>query len=445
MNFCTRTSYTAFCTVTVITYTSDSSGDNGGGASSGSTTTPTTQTTPSAAPDPTSSVSTSTATITSTIGSDGKATASVQVAQIDSALKQAQDAAAKSGEAPRVEIKVEAPADAIAVETKVPQAAMAAIASSKLQDLTISSPVAKLIFDGAALNTIAGTSGDIIFSASKVDRASLPEAVQAILSNRSVYEFSVTSGDNTISKFGGNVTVAVPYQLGEGEDPNAVIISFINASGNLEVVTNGRYDASTETVVFTTDHFSKYAIDYNKIDFADVADSAWYVDAVTFLAARGITSGTTETTFSPEGKLTRGQFITLLMRAYSMVADENTTNNFSDAGNTYYTGYLAAAKRLDIVSGVGDNKFAPEQVITRQEMFTMLYKVLKALDKLPAGDNGKTMADFADSDRVADWAIEALSELAKSGIITGSGGKLDPTAASTRAQMAQVLYNLLGK
>jgi hypothetical protein len=198
-------------------------------------------------------------------------------------------------------------------------------------------------------------------------------------------------------------------------------------------------------VLFTTNHFSKYAIGYNKINFTDVADSAWYVDAVTFLAARGITGGTMETTFSPDGTLTRGQFITLLMRAYDMAADENTANNFSDAGNTYYTGYLAAARRLDITSGVGDNKFAPEQAITRQEMFTLLYNALKALDKLPAGDSGKTLANFTDSDSVADWATEALTALAKSGIVAGSGGKLDPTVGSTRAQMAQVLYNLLGK
>ncbi len=414
--------------------------DSGGDSSSGGSTT-----TPPATP-PTVSGSTATTTVTTTTGADGKAAASVPAAQVDSALKQAKEAAAKSGDAPRVEIKVNAPANATSVETTVPQAAMTAIASGNLHDMTISSPVANLTFDGAALITIAGAAaGDVKFSASRVDTANLPAAVQTLIGNRPVYEFSVTSGGNTISQFGGNVTVAVPYQLGEGEDPNAVIISFINASGNLEIVTNGRYDAATGTVVFTTDHFSKYAIGYNRIKFTDVTDSAWYADAVTFLAARGITSGTTATTFSPDATLTRGQFITLLMRAYNMAPDENTANNFSDAGNTYYTGYLAAAKRLGITSGVGGNKFAPEQAITRQEMFTMLYNALKSLGKLPEGDSGKTLADFTDSGDVEPWATEAMTALAKSGTIAGSGGKLDPTGRSTRAQMAQVLYNLLGE
>ena len=441
------TTSTVFSVNTTIyahwTYTG--SDDNGGGSSSGGSTTTPPATTPPATPAPSITGSTATTTVTSTTGTDGMAAASVLAAQVDNALKQAQDAAAKSGEAPKIEIKVEAPANAAAVKTAVPGAAMTAIASGNLQDMTISSPVANLTFDRAALNTIAGLAGDVIFSATKVDKSGLPASVQTLIGNRPVYEFSVTIGGNTISQFGGNFTVAVPYQLGAGEDPNAVIISFINASGNLEIVTNGRYDVATGTVVFTTNHFSKYAIGYKKINFTDVADSAWYAGAVTFLAARDITSGTTATTFSPNATLTRAQFITLLMRAFDMAADKNTANNFSDAGNTYYTGYLAAAKRLGITSGVGDNKFAPEQAITRQEMFTMLYNALKYLDKLPTGKSGKTLADFTDSGSVADWATEALNALAKSGTVAGNDGKLDPTSGSNRAQMAQVLYNLLGK
>jgi hypothetical protein len=67
----------------------------------------------------------------------------------------------------------------------------------------------------------------------------------------------------------------------------------------------------------------------------------------------------------------------MLMKAYGITADPNTSNNFSDAGNTYYTGYLAAAKRLGISAGVGDNLFAPSQELTRQEMFTLLYNTLQ--------------------------------------------------------------------
>ena len=134
--------------------------------------------------------------------------------------------------------------------------------------------------------------------------------------------------------------------------------------------------------------------------FNDVREGAWFSSAVTFIAARGITTGTGDGNYSPEARLTRGDFLVLLLRAYGIAPDENLTENFSDAGKTYYTGYLAAAKRLGISAGVGNNMYAPGQEITRQEMFTLLYNTLKAINqlqqgtKLPDGNLGNTLSDF---------------------------------------------------
>ena len=106
---------------------------------------------------------------------------------------------------------------------------------------------------------------------------------------------------------------------------------------------------------------------------------------------------------------------------------------------------LAAAKRLGISAGVGNNQFAPEKEITRQEMFTLLYNALKVIGQLPEGDSGKTLTDFTDADDIASWGEEAMTLLVKTGTVSGSGGKLMPTDTTTRAEMAQVLYNLLIK
>jgi len=131
-----------------------------------------------------------------------------------------------------------------------------------------------------------------------------------------------------------------------------------------------------------------------------------------------------------------------LMKAYDIAPDTNPADNFSDAGSTYYTGYLAAAKRLEISAGVGNNLYAPGKEITRQEMFTLLYNALKVIGQLPQGDSGKTLSDFSDSNSVADWAEEAMTMLVKTGTIGGNAGKMSPTSTATRAEMAQVLYQL---
>ncbi|MEL7657107.1 MAG: S-layer homology domain-containing protein, partial [Bacillota bacterium] len=94
---------------------------------------------------------------------------------------------------------------------------------------------------------------------------------------------------------------------------------------------------------------------------------------------------------------------------------------------------------------IGNNLFAPKKEITRQEMFTLLYNALKAVGDLPQGTEGKTLSSFDDANQVASWAKDAMTLFVKSGTVSGSGGKLAPASKTTRAEMAQVLYNLLSK
>lgn len=412
-----------------------SSGGGGGGGSSAPTTSA-----------PTVSGSTATTTVSAQTGTNGTATASVTQSQVTSAIKKAQAAAKSSGEAPNVKIQVSGGSNASAVQTTIPKAAVQAMVSGKMDSLILSGPVAAMTFDAQAIASIAGAaSGDVKFSASKVETSTLPDAARQVVGDHPVYNFSVTSGSSTISQFGGTVTVSVPYAPAAGEIPDAIVAYYINADGEPELMQSCHYDAKTGTLVFTTTHFSTYAVGYHKVAFSDVAEGTWCYEAVTFLAARGITGGTTETAFNPNTTLTRGQFITMVMRAYGIEPDNSSADNFSDAGNTYYTGYLAAAKRLGITNGVGGNKFAPKQAVSRQQMFALLYNALKAIGQLPEGDSGKTLSDFTDSASISPYAQEAMASMVKSGAVSGSNGNLKPTATTTRAQMAQVLYNLLSK
>jgi hypothetical protein len=87
--------------------------------------------------------------------------------------------------------------------------------------------------------------------------------------------------------------------------------------------------------------------------------------------------------------------------------------------------------------------FASEKAISRQEMFVLLYNTLKVIDEVPEGSGGKTLSAFTDSEEIAAWALDAMTYLVKAGIINGSDGSLLPESNTTRAEIAQVLYNLL--
>ncbi|WP_059054176.1 S-layer homology domain-containing protein [Paenibacillus senegalimassiliensis] len=183
-------------------------------------------------------------------------------------------------------------------------------------------------------------------------------------------------------------------------------------------------------------------------EFVDVATDAWYYPAVEFLTSRNIASGTDNEHFSPNAKLSRGQFVVLLLKAYGIAPEAEGADNFADAGDAYYSGYLAAAKKLGIAGGVGDNRFAPEADLSRQDLLALLHRALEALGKLPAGTVGTASGNldqYSDADQIADYAKPAFEALLAGGVITGSEGKLNPQQLSTRAQAAQILYNLLSR
>ncbi len=254
------------------------------------------------------------------------------------------------------------------------------------------------------------------------------------------------------------MTVSIPYTptAEELKNPDSITVFYIDGSGNLVEMKDAKYDATTKRIVFTTTHFSYYAVGYKETLptevtaptealFDDVSSSAWYYNAVNFIAEKGITTGTEDEKFSPNASLTRGQFLVMLMKAYDFKADQNPSDNFTDAGDTYYTGYLATAKAEGITGGIGNNKFGPEQAITRQEMFTLLYNVLKGMDEMPQGDSGKIVSDYADASEIDGWAMEAMITFVENGIVSGNDGKLNPHSSTTRGEMAQVLYCLLSE
>ncbi|HHW00796.1 MAG TPA: hypothetical protein GXX36_14760 [Clostridiaceae bacterium] len=389
---------------------------------------------------------TSTITVDSKTDEDGKTIAIVTESEITEAINKLNEAVENMGEdaAANLEIKVSAPADSETVEINLPKAAVDNVIDNELDTVTVSLPIASITFDKDSVETISQEAGeDIKIIVTKVDSASLSDEAVQIVGDRPVLSFTVASGDKTISQFTGDVTVSIPYTPKEGEDIEAIVIYYINSQGQLELVSNCAYNKETGMISFKTNHFSKYAVGYNKISFNDVAEGAWYSKAVSFIAARGITVGTGNGNFSPDEKLTRGQFLTMIMRAYGIKPDENPTDNFADAGEKYYTGYLAAAKRLGISKGIGNNMFAPDKEITREDMCTLLYNTLMLIGELPERNTGKSLNEFSDADDIGEWARPAMSTFVEAGIINGSLNKLSPKDTTTRAEMAQVLYNLI--
>lgn len=331
------------------------------------------------------------------------------------------------------------------IAVKLPKEALIAFSQAGLCTI-VKLPIGTVTLDIAAAASVVqqASGGDLSIELKQVAAGFLPDAQKKIVkSDDIILDINIISAGSKINVFDGTLTISIYYT---GSQP--VTVWYLNDKGKLE-----KLDCTFKNgvVSFKPDHLSLYVVRPDTArptwvnPFTDVKESDWFYGAVSFCAQHGITKGTSVMTYSPGATLTRGQFITMLLKAYGIAPIVGYTDNFADAGDTYYTGYLAAAKIKEISAGTGNNKFSPEQAITRQEMFTLLYNALKALNKLPVVDNGKTLADFTDSGDISSWATEAVTLLVKSGTISGSGGKLDLLDSSNRAQMAQILYNLLGE
>jgi endoglucanase len=374
----------------------------------------------------------------------GNATAAVTEQQIVGAVNKAvADAAAGQGK-PELEIAVETPKDTKSVELSIPEAAIKSIADNKIGAVTISTQVASMSFDQAALSTIsASAAGDVKISSAKVDVSSLPEETQKEVGDRPVLSFSVKSGEKTISEFGGSVTVTIPYTPGENEDTGAIVIYYINAQGKLEMVSNCAYDPATGSISFRTVHFSMFAVGYNKTGFSDV--SGLNSEAVNFLAARGIISGNKSGRFVPTANITRAELVQMLASAAGAASGKYAASAFSDVkAADWFNGAAQWANEKGIAYGY-KGRFYPNAYVTRQDMAVMLDRYAEKVAK-HAFISADEPVSITGGSSVADYAKASVSALQRAGILSGVGGvRFDPEASLTRAEAAGMIAALIHK
>lgn len=177
-----------------------------------------------------------------------------------------------------------------------------------------------------------------------------------------------------------------------------------------------------------------FAAEVKTAPFRDVPVDAYYYDAVKWAAEKGITTGQADGLFGSDRSCTRAQIITFLWRA----AGSPVVNYAMEMGDVSADAYYAEAVRWalsrGITSGTGGGAFSPDDACTRAQAVTLLARALST----KAG----SAANFTDVPADAYYA-QAVSWAVENGITTGvGGGRFDPNATCTRAQIATFLYRL---
>ena len=319
---------------------------------------------------------------------------------------------------------------------KLPASVIAKTEDAEDTGLTIRLPDGAVGLDEAALESIA--SGKTVTVS--VQQANLTdaqqEAVSALAQVAVVVDVDIVVGTVKQSAFdGGRLTISIPYIPEKGEDTSTLAVWYIRDDGSIENK-GGSYDAKSGCFVFETDHLSRYLLVHTEqvMGFTDVPANSWYAGAVAWAVEQGITSGTSDTTFSPNVSCTRAQMVTFLWRA-SGTPEIGTTSPFSDvSADAYYYDAVLWAVEQGITGGTGGGKFSPDTPCTRAQMATFLWRANGSTEVTGTTPFSDVSAETYYYNAVL-WAYEQ-------NITNGTGGgKFSPDATCTRAQMVQMLKN----
>lgn len=188
-------------------------------------------------------------------------------------------------------------------------------------------------------------------------------------------------------------------------------------------------------------HFVRVEMPSTSNVFYDVAQGAWYYDAVQYVTQRGLMTGVSDRQFAPNAILSRAQAVQIL---YALAGGPtvSASNDFVDVNRgDWYADAVSWATANGVVSGMGKEMFGPNAPLTREQLALILYHYAQVAGYAPH-QGGMAIQEFSDSASISGWALEAVQWAVNAGLISGTGdGMLDPDGAATRAQVAQIFMN----
>lgn len=178
------------------------------------------------------------------------------------------------------------------------------------------------------------------------------------------------------------------------------------------------------------------------IEFKDIEKNSWYSEAVKYVTEKQIMNGVSNNEFAPDDFMTRAMLVTVLYRMEnSKTVDKNTA--FSDIeNNSWYTDAVIWAYENKIVNGVSDTLFAPNENVSREQLATIICRY--AQFKNISTEINETNLNYSDAKNISEWANSSMKWAINNGIINGTSEyTLSPSDNTTRSQVAVILMRFI--
>lgn len=285
--------------------------------------------------------------------------------------------------------------------------------------------------------SLAEEEGVYLVSAAKAEPSVEEEPVEVLSFTLTTKEDAV-AGDTKITLTEANLAVGLPAKGVAVADAEAVIAIEEGAATDTE----GKTEEGTDPVEgeITEPAEGEVTEEPVVLPFTDVTEE-WMVEPITELYAKGAVNGKTETTFDPNGEVTRAEFAKMMVLAYDLAAEENVELPFTDVSEEdWFAPYVKTAVSVGIINGTSETTFSPEDSITREQIAAILYRFAEKIGvDVSVGENTNILS-YEDAAEISEYAVSAMQWVVGAGVISGTTeATLSPAAPATRAQTAAIL------
>ncbi|MCI8590471.1 MAG: hypothetical protein HFE77_07170 [Clostridiales bacterium] len=183
--------------------------------------------------------------------------------------------------------------------------------------------------------------------------------------------------------------------------------------------------------------------------FTDLDENEWYYPGISYMVQNGLMVGESDTIFAPDKKLTRAMFVAMLSRLSDETPSDETELPFADVlTDEWYYDHIRWAYENKVVAGYTEKEFAPEELVTREQMCLIAVNFAKHMGYEIVDQRTGTSVFwknvFIDEEDISNWAYDAVYACADAGIVSGTGaGAFEPQGKSTRAEAASLLRRLI--
>ena len=176
-------------------------------------------------------------------------------------------------------------------------------------------------------------------------------------------------------------------------------------------------------------------------DFKDYDRTAWYAEAVSAAVDNGLLYGKSSTVIDPNGAMTRAEMAAIVNRSFGCYKTADISQYKDVFKDKWYYKDIALAAQMGTYNGRSNSAMAPDSPITRQEAMTVVARALE----LDYETYAKTdLSAFSDRGKISDWALPYVRAMVGADYIHGRGKVLAPLDNITRAEFAQIFYNIIG-